>query len=109
MGASITDFFDGTTKEFDVDILYRGVAPDITNDRVRFVGYQGKTKVIDEDADVTTYGSEGKAVFTIDKANTDVDVGKLDYEVIWYITSGGKEYVLEQESIAVKEKFTASP
>ena len=91
----LTDFYEKTTKKFDVTINYNGTAPNITQDTVTLVLKATKDgqAVLTKQADVSTAGQSGIAKFNVSKTDTAIPYGKYYYEIYWTL-SNGEEYVL---------------
>ena len=104
----LTNFFQGTTKEFSVTISFNGQAPDITSDTVSFLMKSEKSDAdadakISDTADVASQGSSGIALFSLASDDTGIDPGDYYWEILWTRASG-KKYVLASEQIEVYER-----
>ncbi len=106
----LTDFYEGTTKKFEVNISYNGQKPDITNDTVRILIKEKKEDTdanakINKMADVTTNGANGQALFTLTDEETKIAPGIYFYEITWALASG-EFYVLETGNIRILDRIT---
>ena len=102
------NFYEKTTKAFDVEIRVDNVKPDISSDVVTAIFKTNKTDtdvnaIITADADVTTSGADGIAEFTLTVAQTTVTPAKLYYEIRW--TNGAEIYILESSSVTVLDRI----
>ncbi len=105
---TLTDFYKGATKNFDVTITYNGSNPDITSDAVSMVFTKSKTSTsaLTKSADVATQGASGIASFALATSDTaSLNVGDYFYEIYWIPASGGK-HILEQANVTVKESLS---
>jgi hypothetical protein len=102
----LSNFYEGTTKKFDVTITYNGSNPDITSDTVTFYMKTDKdvTATLTSTADVTTQGADGIASFELASSDTGVTPGRYYYELVWEPASGGK-YILESEKVTVLDSI----
>jgi len=107
----MNDFYEGETKRFTVTITYGGSVADITNDVVT-IYFKSKKSVDDvyaeiiKEADVTTSGSDGIAVFYLRTSDTSVTPGLYYYEIIWE-TQGGDKYILfDNSTVKIKPRLT---
>jgi len=108
-GKTLQNFYEKNTKSFSVTITYNGSNPNIVNDTVSFMLKVNKSDTdanakITKNADVTTYGASGKAVFELTPANTDIDPGYYYYEIKWVVAATGQEYTLEVAPIEILER-----
>ena len=108
--SKLTDFFEDSTKEFSVTVYYDDTAQDISSDTVTLFLKQSKNDtdanvILEEDADVTTSGATGIAIFSIDTTESDIAVGSYYYEILW-ITSASKEFVIDQGIVNVKNRIS---
>ena len=106
--SNVSNFYEATTKKFDVTIMYNGSAPDITGDVVKFIVKEDKDNVdgdaiIDVDANVVNNGATGVAEFALSISETGVTPKKYYYDIIW-TWSTGEVYVLESDSVTVLER-----
>ena len=102
------DFYEKTTKAFDVEIRVNNLEPDITADAVSAIFKTNKSDldvnaVITANADVTTSGDTGIAEFTLTVAQTTVTPALLYYEIRW--TTGTDVYILESSSVTVLDRI----
>lgn len=105
----MTDFYEKTTKVFDVLVYVNDTLQDITLDTVSIIFKKKKDDtdaeaVLSKDADVTTKGSEGIAQFTLTSTETDLEVRNYYYEIRW-ITSTGRISILESDSVRVLDRI----
>lgn len=107
---SLSNFHKGTTKNFRVTITLDGVAQDITGDVVTFTM---KTKIADsdgdaviqEDADVTTEGADGVAIFSLSPTVTKVKPDEYVWDVTWKL-AGGSQYVTNEGEVKVEDRVS---
>lgn len=101
----------GTTKKFTGGIEVDGLRQNISADRVTLTLKRRKSMTDAEaalvvDADVTSYGTGGMYLMTVDPANTDdVDPRKYYYDIVWR-RSTGEEYVLESGEVYLTERVS---
>jgi hypothetical protein len=103
----INDFYRATTVIIDIQILYNGSAPNITNDEVRMM-VKSKKSDPDEDALINetfdvSEGATGSASLELTPTDTDIEPGVYFYEIFWLL-SGGREYVLESGEFKIKTR-----
>lgn len=105
---TLADFYQSTTKNFNVTITFNGDEPDITNDTVTLTlkEYKSGAIILTKDADVATYGADGIARFELSEANTTLEPNPYFYEITWEPVAGGK-YVLESDKVTVLDSITA--
>lgn len=90
----------GTTRTMSVEIeAVEGVIPNIILDKVTLIvkiniDDADASAVLEVDADVSTSGDEGIALFNLSKTDTDFAPGSYFYDVIWYLLTG-EEYPLD--------------
>lgn len=106
----LSDFYENTTKKFDVEITLNGSAPDITGDVVKILFKDTKettdaNAVIDENADVATEGASGVAKFNLTPAITKVTPKRYYYEIRW-VLAGVPDYVLESKNVDILDRIT---
>ena len=105
----LSDFYQNSTKKFRVLVAVNGEAQDIRNDTVAIIMKTNKDDpddqaVLAKDADVTTEGESGSAIFDItDEDIEDVVAGNYYYEIYWD-TGGGEKYVLINNEVKVLER-----
>jgi hypothetical protein len=101
----ISDFYQGTTKNFTVTILKNNVYPDIRNDEViLYINYVSGS--FTSSADVTTSGSAGEAIFNITPSQTeDIEPGVYRYELYWQ-SGSAFEYVLEKAELQILDRIS---
>jgi hypothetical protein len=103
----LKDFYQGTTKKFDVTIIYDGVAPNISNDMVRiiFKNKKGGETIFAKAADSLISGAQGKAVFYLEDEDTQtIPAGKYYYEILWELVTGDK-YVAISDTVNILERI----
>ena len=105
----ITDFYENTTKEFDVTIYYDGDLANIVNDTVTL--YVKETPndtdanaLIVKSADVSD-GANGIASFTLTDSDTTIPVKKGYYAELVWETVGGSRFVVHQQRINCLNKM----
>lgn len=105
---TISTIYKGNAKKFDVTITSDGSAVDITSDTVTFKLYSGRyesssTEELSVDADVSTEGSDGIAIFTLSDTQTNsLDVGSYYYKIIWTDTSESTDRVVADGTVSVE-------
>lgn len=106
---TISNFYEGTTKFFTVTITVDEQVPDIRADTVTFMCKRpdkpDSEAVIEEDADVTTEGEMGVAIFDLTPVMTAVPPASYNYEILW-TRSSGEVYVLKLGSIKILERVS---
>lgn len=106
----IEDFFIGETVEITVLCKKAGVAQDITGDIVTLTMKENKadadaSAILQENADVATYGATGTAYWDLTPAKTEViAVGSYFMDIVWY--DGSKEHVVYDKAVKVKERVS---
>jgi len=105
----IDDFFAGETVEIAVLCKKEGVAQDITSDTVTLTIKENKSDadaaaVLQDDADVVTYGVTGTAYWNLTPAQTDIDSGTYYVDIVWY--DGAKEHVVYDGTITIMERVS---
>lgn len=106
---TIKDFFVGETVEVTVLCKKEGVAQDITSDTVTLTMKANKSDadtaaVLQEDADVISYGINGTAYWNLTPAQTDIDTGTYYIDIVWY--DGTKEHVVYDKTIKIMERVS---
>jgi len=104
---TIEDFFVGETVEITVLCKKEGVAQDITSDTVTLTIKSNKSDadssaVLQEDADVSTYGASGTAYWNLTPTQTALAVGTYYLDIVWY--DGTKEHIVYDKAIRVLER-----
>ena len=91
------DFFSGETLYYGYDITdYLGVAVDIRADSVTLTLKRYKDSALTDlisEADCTTYGEAGRAIFLVAKEDTAITPNTYFYEIKY--TTGSAEYIME--------------
>lgn len=110
MKTSVKDFTRGTTKGFTATIYLNGDKPEIENDSVIFTMKRKKSDddvdaVIQKNADVTTSGAGGMAIFNITKVETDIAPMRYYYDIQWQRYTG-EEDVLTDGKLTVKDRVS---
>jgi len=105
----IDDFYTGETVEITVLCKKEGVAQDITGDTVTLtvkenISDADSSAVLQEDADVTTYGAAGTAYWELTTTMTDIDPGTYYLDIVWY--DGTMEHVVYSRAINVLERIS---
>jgi len=105
--ASLTDFFENSTKSFSGVVEQGGSNPDITGDTVRLLIKKYKN---DSDGDAVlskdaSTAAAGVFSFLLTPTDTTIEPGEYHYLIEW-ITAGGNEYPLEQDTFTVKNKLS---
>ena len=102
ISGTLSSFVAGETKTFSMILKIDGSAVDITNDTVTFYLLAGKdadlsAATLTKDADVATYGANGRAVFTLSKTDTGaLTPGVYYWQVVWDRASGEREIFPDQ-------------
>jgi len=102
---TISDFYEKSTKEFQVSFIKDAVSPDITLDEVRLFVKANKTDTdanakVNKIADVSTAGASGVALFEITPTESTLTVGKYWYQIIWTENSG-QVHAMKVESFKI--------
>lgn len=105
----LSDFYEGETKKFTVNISYKGTTPDISGDTVKFLLKKQKTDLdqnakIDKNGDVDTNGVNGQALFNLEPTDTAIEPGTYYYELIWTLASG-EIYILESGKVNILDRI----
>jgi len=105
----IEDFFVGETVEITLLCKKNSLAQNITSDTVTLIVKENKSDadasaVLDEDADVSTYGASGTAYWNLTPAQTDITPGTYYVDITWY--DGTKEHIVYNSTIKVKERVS---
>ena len=107
--SNLTDFFEDTTKEFNITVYYDDVAQNITGDVVTLYIKQNPddtnaNATITKAADVTTSGATGIAIFALTPTETAKAVGAYYYEITWTLSTG-KHFVIDNGVVNIKNKL----
>jgi hypothetical protein len=110
MSEELKEFEQGTTKIFSVILSLDGANQNITADTVTFTMKRSKfdsdsDAIIQQNADVTTNGATGEAIFTLLPATTQVAARKYYYDITWTL-SGGAEYVPKSDIVTVLRRVS---
>lgn len=62
--------------------------------------------VLQEDADMTTAGANGQAIFVLTPALTDIDPGLYFYDIILYIASSGGETQSVRGTLTIADRVS---
>ena len=106
---TIENFYTGETVEITVLCKKEGVAQNITADTVTLTIKEDKSDadssaVLQEDADISTYGAAGTAYWNLTPAQTAIAVGTYYMDIVWY--DGTKEHIVYDKSIKVMERVS---
>lgn len=106
----ISHFYQGTTKRFQLTCKINGAAQDIKADTLKFwvkkaKGDPNADAVISKEADVTTHGENGIALFELTPAETDVAPDKYFCGIEWQ-RANDDEYVVYDDTIKVLERVS---
>jgi hypothetical protein len=114
MGA-LTDFHPGTTKAFTIECQIEGESQDIRNDTVT-ITFKADRSLADsaaplkENADVTTSGEQGIAIFTLTPTKTKaLTEGQVYYVDIKWKRSTGEEYVIYDDRVKALMRVSDVP
>ena len=101
MTATISDFYNRTTKTFTVTITYTGVN-DFTGDSLRLImKYSDTSPDINKTVSLT---SGGVGTYTLDTSDTDIDARAYLTYIQWERADGSKFTVpLDSNIVTVKE------
>jgi|SaaInlStandDraft_4_1057021.scaffolds.fasta_scaffold37390_2 hypothetical protein len=106
---AISDIPRGTTRSISVEITISGSNPDISGDKVTLTIKSDKGDadpgVLQEDADVTTSGASGVALFDLSTTDTDIEPGRYEYDIVWYL-AGGDEHVIDSGLVTFVERVS---
>jgi hypothetical protein len=102
---SIKDFFQGTTKNFNLTIIKNGVYPDITDDEVVFY-LDFVSGSLTSSADVASSGSGGTAIFEMPPEATEgIEPGVYNYEIYWQ-SGSAFEYILDSSEVQILNRIS---
>jgi MinD-like ATPase involved in chromosome partitioning or flagellar assembly len=104
----LNDFYKNTTKNFYVDLIVSGTAPDISSDTMMLYLKDSDEIILTSSADMTTSGAAGRAVFNISSSLTNVTASCYTYEIVWHRNTDGSDYVIDKSSINIKERVSGS-
>jgi len=104
----LTNFFEKTTKSFNVYCYKDKVLQNIENDTVSIIFKRTESEsdedaVISQNANVTNRGAEGIAEFTLSVADTTLDPRNYYYEIKWIIQTG-EVYILESSQVNILDR-----
>lgn len=107
---ALLDFYQGTTKKFDGQVLYNGINPDITDDNILFIVKKNhddldSQAIISANADVSSSGSTGIWKIDLTPEITDVTPGNYYYEIVW-TKEDGEIYVIDGGIVGIKDKLS---
>ncbi len=105
MATTVSNFYKGTTKTFSITISVGGVAQDIRADTVEWFVKKNRydadaDAILTVEADVTTSGLSGIALFDLAPADTDIDV--TGYFAYFKWTHGTDVYIFGGQDLAVE-------
>ena len=109
---TISSFYRGETKEFNI-LFKRGGSPvDITSDTVTFRMKSNKddtdaSAALTKQADVATQGASGWALFALSTTDTEVTEDTYFCDIEW-VLSGGEEFIAYDNTIEVKARVSDS-
>lgn len=95
----LSNFYLGTTKEFDVDVYYDGVLQNVTQDKVTLCLIDGDTEI--EYQGDTTAGTNGRVSFIIEHNDKNLEAKQYDYKIMW--KPSDKAYLLMKDKVKVLE------
>lgn len=104
---ALNDFFQSTTNNFSIQIVYNSVAPDISSDQVWLYVKEKETDssyIMSQSADVATSGSQGVAIFSLTPTMTNLEPKNYLYELSWS-SSLNEERVLISSIVKVKSRI----
>jgi len=106
---SVEDFYKGETKRISVLCKIDSIAQNITADTVTLTLKENKSDldtaaILQEDADVSTYGGIGIAYWALTPTQTDLDVGTYYIDIAWY--DGSNEYIVYDGTVKVLERVS---
>jgi hypothetical protein len=108
LSTELPEIIAGTSIIFNLVLTLGGVAPDITADTVTITFKKTKDLAdpgaLQKDADVTTQGDGGIAVFELTEDETEIDGGQYFYDIIWYTST--REYGVDIGSIFVIKRVS---
>lgn len=109
---TISSFFRGETKEFNILLKRGGVAQDITGDTVTFRMKSNKSDTdasaaLTKQADVASQGASGWALFALTTTDTEVIEDTYQCDIEW-VLSGGEEFIVYDGTIEVKVRVSDS-
>ncbi len=104
---TLSRIYQKTSLDFDLDFSISGVIPNITDDTVALIVKKHKQNPDDKavlyvEADVTTKGSDGTAVFAISKDDTDISPGMYNYEIRWL--TGDRDYPIREGIMTILKR-----
>lgn len=102
----MTDFYEKSTKAFDVIVYINGQLQDISSDTVSFVMKRMKTDS-DEEAvllkQAQECGANGVAKFVLNPEDTALLPRNYFYEIKW--VNGSNVYILESDTVKVLDRI----
>ena len=101
---TIEGFYTGETVEITVLCKKDGVAQNIASDTVTLTIKESRSDadaaaLLQEDADVATYGATGTAYWNLTPAQTAITPGSYYIDIVWY--DGSKEHVVYDHSVEI--------
>lgn len=102
----ITNFYQSSSKNFNITIKLNGSAQDISSDNVVFYLKENRDvsgSIYTSTADVSTSGSIGQARFSLTPTFTTQFTGSgyYDYDVIWTISSSNEVHNVEAGTLSI--------
>lgn len=105
--ASIRNFYEKTSKAFELRLKFNGVAPNIEGHEVTLIFKKRKD---DPDTEALLLknaslerGEEGIALFNLTPEDTSLNPGPYFYEIRW-TTVFGDVYILESSSVSILKR-----
>jgi hypothetical protein len=98
-----------TSVTFSLELRLGDTTPNITADTVTLRLFDQRTRalVLQYNADVTTNGASGVALFTLTPAQTNLPAGAYYVDIVWY-RSDGKIYLPVRDIIAIQDRQSAA-
>jgi hypothetical protein len=98
-----------TTVTFSLALALGDTTPNITADTVTLRLFDQRTRalVLQYNADVTTNGAAGVALFTLTPAQTNIPAGAYYVDIVWY-RSDGKVYLPVRDTVTVYDRLSAT-
>lgn len=113
LSGSLSDIYYGTTQRFSIGLSIGSMAVDITSDTVTLTI---KERYYDPDAlallrinaDVTTQGADGIAIFALTPTNTKIAIGRYLRDIQW-TRSNGDNYVVYIDKTNILKRVSDAP
>jgi len=98
--ALLGKFYEDASKVFNITITYGGTNPDITTDTVTlYICNSAGTASVEEEADVSTSGASGIAIFSLTPSDMNITPGDYTATIKW--ATGDDVHVLVHENVTV--------